>query len=49
METALNLCFFQHQNNKHMEQANPVSLYWIIFLGTALLSWLVQALLQSKF
>jgi len=32
-----------------MEQANPVSLYWIIFLGTALLSWLVQALLQSKF
>ena len=32
-----------------MEATSSVSLYWIIFIGTALLSWIVQYTLQSKF
>ncbi|NLA15660.1 MAG: zinc metallopeptidase [Bacteroidales bacterium] len=32
-----------------MEATSPVSMYWIIFIGTALLSWIVQITLQSKF
>ena len=26
-----------------------MSIYWIIFIGTAIASWVVQASLQSKF
>ncbi|HPW77684.1 MAG: putative neutral zinc metallopeptidase [Bacteroidetes bacterium ADurb.Bin037] len=32
-----------------METTSTVSLYWIIFAGTVLLSWIVQVVLQSKF
>jgi Zn-dependent membrane protease YugP len=32
-----------------METTSTMSLYWMIFIGTALLSWLVQISLQSKF
>lgn len=32
-----------------METTSTVSLYWIIFAGTVLLSWIVQLVLQSKF
>jgi Zn-dependent membrane protease YugP len=32
-----------------MEPASTVSYYWIIFIGTVLLSWIVQSLLRSKF
>ena len=32
-----------------MEATSSVSLDWIIFIGTALLSWIVQYTLQSKF
>ncbi|MDD2537782.1 MAG: zinc metallopeptidase [Bacteroidales bacterium] len=32
-----------------METSSPVSFYWIIFIGTVILSWIVQSLLQSKY
>ena len=32
-----------------MEPASTVSYYWIIFIGTVFLSWIVQSLLRSKF
>ncbi len=32
-----------------MEPASTISYYWIIFIGTVLLSWIVQSLLRSKF
>ena len=33
-----------------METAiNPNTLYWILFIGIALLSWIVSASLESKF
>jgi Zn-dependent membrane protease YugP len=34
---------------KTMETSSPVSFYWIIFIGTVILSWIVQSLLQSKY
>ena len=32
-----------------MQATSPLSMYWIILIGTMLLSWLVQAILNSKF
>lgn len=32
-----------------METTSPLSMYWIIFIGTALLSWIVQATLQARY
>ncbi|HBG53800.1 MAG TPA: hypothetical protein DDW70_06285 [Rikenellaceae bacterium] len=32
-----------------MQATSPVSMYWILLIGTMLLSWIVQAILKSKF